>query len=153
MMDSESTASRTPIHLWIVGAIALLWNAFGCYDYFMTRTKGAAYIKSMMPTIDGNAFMAYVNAFPIWASIGWGLGVWGGLAGSILLLMRHRWAVPALLASFVGAVLGLGYQIARPSGIPQMEQGFNGMIGYIIIAVALGLFVYARAMRIKNVLG
>ena len=153
MMDSESTASRTPIHLWIVGASALLLNAFGCYDYFMTRTKGAAYIKSMMPTIDGNAFMAYVNAFPIWASIGWGLGVWGGLVGSILLLMRHRWAVPALLASFVGALLGLGYQIANPSGIPQMEQGFNGMIGYIIIAVALGLFVYARAMRIKNVLG
>ena len=78
-MDSETNITgRTPIHLWIVGALALLWNAFGCYNYLMTRTKGAAYIKSMMPSIDGDAFMAYVNAFPIWASIGWGLGVWSG---------------------------------------------------------------------------
>lgn len=150
-MDIQTT--KTPIHLWIIGAIALLWNAFGCYDYLMTRTKGAAYVQSMMPTVDGEAFMAYVNGFPIWASIGWGLGVWGGVAGAILLLMRHRWAVPALLVSFVGAVLGIGYQIANPSGIPQMEQGFNGYIGYCVIAAALALFVYARAMRIRNVLG
>ena len=151
MMDSDTT-TKTPIHLWIVGVVALLWNAFGCYDYFMTRTKGAAYITSMMPSIDGDAFMAYVNAFPIWASIGWGLGVWGGLAGAILLLMRHRWAVPTLLASFVGAMLGLGYQIANPSGIAGTDQGGSAVIPYGIIAAALALFVYARAMRIKNVL-
>ena len=114
-MDNQvATATRTPIHLWIVGVLALLWNAFGCYDYLMTRTKGAAYIDSMMPGHIGNAMMTYINAFPIWASIGWGLGVWGGMAGAILLVMRHRWAVPALLISFVGAVVGLGYQIANP---------------------------------------
>ena len=153
-MDTETTATarRTPIHLWIIGGLALLWNAFGCYDYLMTRTKGAAYIHSMMPSVDSDAFMAYVNAFPIWASIGWGLGVWGGLVGSILLLMRHRWAVPALLVSLVGALLGIGYQLAKPSGIPHLDEGANGAMGYIIIAVALGLFVYARAMRIKGVL-
>ena len=149
-MDIQTT--KTPVHLWIIGGIALLWNAFGCYDYLMTRTKGAAYIKSMMPTIDGEAFMAYVNAFPIWASVGWGLGVWGGLVGAILLLMRHRWAVPALLASFVGAVLGLGYQIANPSGIAGTDGGGGAIFPYVIIAIALTLFVYARAMRIKNVL-
>ncbi|MEO6580166.1 MAG: hypothetical protein ABIN83_03320 [Sphingomicrobium sp.] len=141
-----------PVHLWIVGVLATLWNAFGAYDYFMTRTQGAGYIKSMMPTVDADAFMTYVNSFPIWASFGWGLGVWGGLAGSILLLLRHRWAVPTLLASLVGAVIGIGYQIAKPSGMPEMEQGINGMIGYIVIAIAIGLFAYARAMRLKGVL-
>ena len=64
----------------------------------------------------------------------------------------HRWAVPTLLASFVGAVLGLGYQIANPSDIADTHQGFNGIIPFVIIAVALGLFVYARAMRVKGVL-
>ena len=149
-MDNNST--RPPVHLWIIGAIATAWNAFGCYDYFMTRTQGATYIKSMMPTVDGDAMMAYINGFPIWASIGWGLGVWGGLAGSILLLVRHRWAVATLGLSFVGAVLGLGYQIANPADIAETHQGFNGVVPYLIIAVALGLFVYARAMRIKGVL-
>ena len=115
--DTDAIAAKTPIHLWIVGVLTTLWNAFGAYDYFMTRTKGAAYITQMMPGVDGTGYMAYINAFPIVVSIGWALGVWVGLAGSILLLMRSRWAVPALLISFVGAVAGLGYQIVRPPAI------------------------------------
>ena len=148
----ETQTTKTPIHLWIVGGLATLWNAFGCFNYFMTRTKGAAYIDSMMHTNEGDAVMAYINAFPIWASIGWGLGVWGGIAGSILLLLRHRWAVPTLLVSFVGAVLGLGYQIANPSGIAELSEGVNRSMPYVIIAVAIGLFIYARAMRTRGVL-
>ena len=106
----DTVQSRTPTHLWIVGVLALLWSGFGAYDYLMTRTKGAAYVDSMMPGT-GEAMMAYIDSFPLWASFGWGLGVWMGLLGSVLLLMRHRWAVPALALSLLGAVLGLGYQI------------------------------------------
>ncbi|MEO7410912.1 MAG: hypothetical protein ABIU10_06280 [Sphingomicrobium sp.] len=149
-MDTDTT--KTPIHLWIVGVAALLWNGFGCFDYLMTRTRGAAYIESMMHTADGAAIMAYIDAFPIWAAVGWGLGVWGGLAGAILLLMRHRWAVPVLLASLVGAIVGIGYQLANPSGIGELSMGVNAVMPYILIAIAIALFLYARAMRIKDVL-
>src|SRR5689334_15480964 len=108
-----------PMHLWIVGVLALLWNGFGCYDYFMTRTRGAAYIEAMMPGYDSAAIMDYINGFPIWASAGWGLGVWGGLLGAILLLMRHRHAVTALGLSMIGAIVGLGYQILRPMPVAE----------------------------------
>lgn len=149
-MDTDT--AKAPIHLWIIGGLATLWNGFGCYDYFMTRTRGAAYIESMMPSIDGEAMMAYVNGFPIWVSFFWGLGVWAGLAGSILLLVRHRWAVPVLLASMVGAIVGLVYQIVNPAGIAEISTGANAVMPYVIIAVAVGLFVYARAMRMRGVL-
>lgn len=36
------TPAKRPVHLWIVGVLATVWNLFGCYDYFMTRTQGAA---------------------------------------------------------------------------------------------------------------
>ena len=148
-MDGET---RTPTHLWIVGGLSTLWNAFGCFDYFMTRTRGAAYIESLMPSIDGDAMMAYINSFPIWAAFGWGLGVWAGLVGSILLLVRHRWAVAVLGLSLIGAVIGIGYQLANPVGIVEVSQGVNGMMSYIIIVIAVALFVYARAMQRKGVL-
>lgn len=150
-MDDTARAV-TPLHLWIVGGLATLWNAFGCYDYFMTRTRGADYIEGMMHTADGEAIMAYIDSFPIWASAGWGLGVWAGLAGSILLLMRHRLAVPVLAASLVGAVIGIGYQLANPSDIPELSESINKVMPYIIIAIALALFLYARAQRAKGVL-
>ena len=148
----EHATEKPPIHLWIVGGLATLWNGFGCFDYFMTRTRGAAYIEAMMPKLDGDAMMAYINSFPVWAAFGWGLGVWAGLAGSILLLLRHRWAVAVLGLSLLGAVIGIGYQLANPAGIIEISRGASAMMPYVIIAVALGLFVYARSMRIKGVL-
>ena len=148
----DNTTAKPPIHLWIVGGLATLWNGFGCFDYFMTRTRGTAYIESMMHTDDGEAIMAYINGFPIWAAAVWGLGVWGGLAGAILLLMRHRWAVPVLLASLVGAIVGIGYQLANPSRIVELSMGVNAVMPYVIIVIAIGLFVYARAMRMRGVL-
>lgn len=148
----HSTGAKAPVHLWIVGGLAVLWNGFGAYDYYMTRTKGAAYVESMMPDADANAIMAYINSFPIYASFGWGLGVWGGLVGSILLLMRHRLAVTAFALSLVGAVVGLGYQLLRPPAIPAMHEGFNGVIPYLIIAIAAALFLYARSLKTKGLL-
>ena len=144
--------SNTPVHLWIVGILSLLWNGFGCYDYFMTQTKGAAYIESMMPGADSAAIMAYMNGLPAWETALWAFGVWGGLLGSALLLARHRWAVIALGVSMLGAVLGIGYQLINPAPIADMHKGMNAAMPYVIIIVAVGLFLYARAMEKKGVL-
>ena len=145
-------ATRTPIHLWIVGAVSLLWNSFGAMDYFMTRTRGSAWIDQMMPGVDGAKFMAYIDGFPIWASIGWGLGVWLALAGSLLLLMRSRHAVAAFAVSLVGAIVGIGYQLANPVDIPEMTAGAGGIVPYVIITLAAVLLWYANRQKAAGVL-
>jgi len=86
----DAVSARAPAHLWIIGILSLLWSGFGCYDYVMTRMRNTDYLAEMMPTVDPNAMLAWVDSFPIWAQFGWGLGVWGGLLGSVLLLMRSR---------------------------------------------------------------
>jgi len=149
----NAVRERTPVHLWIVAGLSTLWSAFGCYDYLMTRMRNADYIAGMMPGADPQAVLKWVDGFPIWASFGWGLGVWMGLLGSVLLLMRNRWAVPAFGLSLIGALLGLSYQIAGAPELPGMPEspGMKAM-PYIIIAIALGLFLYTRAMSNKGVL-
>lgn len=150
----DALPAKTPVHLWVVGALALLWNGFGCYDYLMTRMRNEDYFRMMGPDVDPKAMLAWVDAFPIYAQFGWGLGVWMGLAGSILLLMRHRWAVPALGLSFLGAIVGLGYQIlaAPPPPAPSMNQGFMAYTAYVIIAIAAALYFYAHRQRQAGVL-
>lgn len=148
----EQAATKTPVHLWIAGGLSLLLNGFACYEYVMARTSGAAYVEKMMPDVDATAYMAYIDGFPIWASFGWGLGVWAGLIGSILLLLRHRLAVPALALSFIGAILGLGYQIANPSGVAGMDPTMSQVAPIGILAFTLFMLVYARAMAAKGVL-
>ena len=148
----EAVSARTPAHLWIVGLLSTIWNAFGCYDYLMTRMRNTEYLASMMPTVDPNAMLAWVDGFPIWAQFGWGLGVWAGLAGGVLLLIRNRWAVWATGLSLVGAVLGLGYQLAAAPPLAGAEGPMFDVMPIVIILVALGLFIYARAMEKKGVL-
>lgn len=146
------TRLRTPAHLWIVGALALLWNCFGSYDYFMTRMRNTDYLASMMPSVDPNAVLAWIDGFPVWAQFGWGLGVWGGLAGAILLLLRSRWAVPVFAASLLGALLSLGYQIVAAPPLAGMDGPMADIMPFVIILVALALLLYARAMKAKGVL-
>jgi hypothetical protein len=145
-------AMKTPLHLWIVGIVSTLWNSFGVTDYVMTRTRGAAWIDQMMPGVDSAKFMAYIDAFPIWASIGWALGVWLALAGSLLLLLRSRHAVAAFAVSLVGAIVGIGYQLMNPADIPQMAEGANAVMPYVIISIAAALLLYARRQRAAGVL-
>ena len=151
-MDNAVT-ERAPMHLWIVGGLGTLWNAFGAYDYVMTRMRNTDYLASMMPNVDPQDTLAWVDGFPIWAQFGWGLGVWMGLLGCILLLVRHRWAFWALGLSLVGAILGLGYQIAAAPPLRGTEgDPMMTVMPYVIIGIAVALFLYARAMRAKGVL-
>lgn len=141
-------ATKVPVHLWIVGLLGTVWNAFGCYDYMMTRLRNLEYFQAMAPDSDPEAMLAWVDGFPVYAQFGWGLGVWMGLAGSILLLMRHRWAVPALGLSLLGALLGLGYQIlAAPPPPPPMDAGAMAFMPWIIILIAAALFYYAYRQK------
>jgi hypothetical protein len=148
----QAVTARTPVHLWIVGILSLLWNAFGAYDYVMTRMRNTDYLAGMMPEVDPNATLAWVDSFPIWAQFGWGLGVWGGLVGAVLLLMRHRWAVWAFALSLFGAILGLGYQIVAAPPLAGAEGMMFEIMPYVIILVAVAFAWYARDQHRKGVL-
>jgi len=144
---ATTAQARTPVHLWIVGILSLLWACFGCLDYTMTNLKNAAWMAQMTP--DQIAFM---DSLPSWLTAFWALGVWGALLASILLLMRKRYAVLAYGISLIGAVVGLGYQMVIATMPASMKAGMMGMMPIFIILVALGLFLYARAMEKKGVL-
>ena len=141
---------KAPAHLWIVGILSLLWNAFGAYDYLMTRLHNMDYLGSM--GMDPNDVLAYVDSFPLYAQFGWGLGVWGAVLGSILLLLRSRHAVLAFGASLLGAVLSIGYQIMGPAAPGEMSEGGMAFMPWVIIAIAVALFYYAYRQKQAGVL-
>ena len=146
----QATTAKAPVHLWIVGILSLLWNCFGGYDYIMSRMHNDAYLKSMMPDSDPAAIWAYMDQMPLYASFGWGLGVWASLLGSVLLLMRSRFAVHAFAASMVGVLLSFGYQLFvatdKPAG---MDSPVMAVVIFVIVAVQL---YYAMTMRTRGVL-
>lgn len=146
MSAGAPATARTPWHLWLVGGLSLLWNAFGCYDYVMTHVGGAEYLKGFGFT---DAQIDAFTAMPWWATAIWALGVWPSLLGSVLLLLRSRYAFPAFVISTVFFGLSLVYQFFLSNTLEVM--GFQPMV--LVIAAALIFFVwYARAMTKKGVL-
>lgn len=145
---ATTAEGQTPVHLWIVGLIALLWNGYGCYEYLMTMTANEAFL-SQVPADQ----LAYLESLPGWLSAFWALGVWGGAIGAVLLLMRSRYAVWALAVSLVGAVIGLGYQIFVAQMPESMSGGAMALIPWLIILFAAFLFWYAWKMEKNGVIG
>ena len=139
--------TRAPVHLWIIGVLALLWNGFGCYDYLMTNLKNQTYLSQF--TADQ---LAYFESLPAWLTGFWAVGVWGGLAGSILLLMRSRYAVWALGLSFVGAIVGMGYQMFMTNMPASMKEGAMGIIPWAVMIIAAFLLWYSWSMEKKGTL-
>ena len=139
----QEVSARTPAHLWIVGILATLWNCFGAYDYLMTKSRNTDYLASMMPGVDPNAFLAYLDGYPIWAQFGWGLGVWMGLLGSILLLLRSRWAVHSFALSLLGMVLSFTYVFTGPPMPGEEVMGAMKYFPLVIVAIGVALLYYA----------
>lgn len=141
--------TKAPWHLWLVGVLSLLWNGFGAYDFIMTNTQGEAYMRASgmtQPMID------YFLAMPNWMYAPWIAGVWGAVAGSVLLLLRMKWAVYAFAISLVGAVVSLVFGLMNPMpGLPP-EMAAMKFMPWIIAIIAAALLFYARAMAKKGVL-
>jgi hypothetical protein len=105
-----TTRRATPWHLWVVGLLALLFTAYGAYDYLMTQAGNIAYISAASEPwgMDPQVAMAYFDSFPVWADAIWAVGVWSGVAGALLLLARSRYAYPVLILSLAGLVIDAG---------------------------------------------
>jgi len=141
---SESSAARVPVHLWIVGVLSLLWNAYGCFDYLMTQTRNASYLAGFTAEQ-----MAVFDRMPAWVNAAWAVGVWGALLGSVLLLLRRRWSVHAFRLSLLGAAVGTAYQIRVA---PQPLSNADWALTIAILVVGLALVLYARWQIMRGVL-
>lgn len=147
MTDTHSMTTRTPWHLWVVGVIALLWNGFGCFDYTMTQTQGDVWLTTAGMT---EAQIAYFHTTPMWAHAVWAIGVWGGLLGGILLLLRRRWATLVFIVSFLGWLAGAIYAFGMSNGMEAMGSMWPMQV---VIGAACVFFIwYAWTMRNKGVL-
>lgn len=146
-MDSASPARSAPWHLWLVGVISLLWNSVGAFDYLMTMTRNASYMGSFTPEQ-----LDYFYGFPAWVVACWAASVWGGVLGSLLLLLRRRWAVGAFTISVMTMLPTWIYNYALTDGMKIMGGVGALLFSALILLVALALWWYARRLASAGVL-
>lgn len=140
--------SRAPWYHWPIALAALLWYVAGAADYALTRLRVPAYLSQFSPDQ-----VAYFQSMPTWVDAAWAVGVWVGLVGAVLLVMRMGIAVLPLAASCAAMVAATVWLLVLSD--PPMAQ-VTGMLGvWIMVGVAaasLVIYIYARAMRVMGVL-
>ncbi|HSG34973.1 MAG TPA: hypothetical protein VLA37_10585 [Sphingomonadaceae bacterium] len=152
-MNIDQTA-KAPWHLWAVGVVSLLWNCVGAMDYILTKIQHPDYIAALTESmgVDTQTAIAYFTGFPLWMNLSWAIAVWTAVAGSVLLLLRNRYAFHAFVLSLIGLVLASYYQLyANP--VPGMtDSAIPLAFTAAILVITLALIWYARAMVAKGVL-
>ena len=144
-MSDNQTGGRgaAPWYVLAVAGIAILWNGFGTFLWAGTSFMPGTFLDGVP-----DAHREYVSHLPIWSTLTWGLGVIGGVVGSIQLLLRNALAVHAFALSLIGAVANtlVYYTNPPPDGF------FNLPLTLFIIGFATFLFWFAHAMKRRGVL-
>ena len=141
----DTPQAATPRHFWIVAVVSLAWNAFGAFDYTMSHLQGETYYRQMGMT---DAQIALMDAYPSWMHAVWAIGVWGSVVGSILLLLRMRWAFHAFALSTLGAAGALAYNLVTPEAMAAMSP----VMPVVIVAICLFFVWYSWTMTKRGVL-
>lgn len=142
---NENTA-KTPVHLWIIGILSLLWNAMGAFDYTATHLKLESYMSQFSPEQ-----LEYFYSFPAWVVACWAIAVWGSLLGSLALLMRKAWAAWLFGVAILAMVGTSVYNFVLSDGLAVMGDGGMAFTA-VIWVIALLLYFYAVAMAKRRVL-
>lgn len=142
-----AVTNKTPWHLWLVGIVGLLWNAYGAIDFAMSMAMGDAWYRMAGMT---EAQIGYMHAYPAWTYVVWFAGTWGALIGAVLLLAKRRWAVHAFAVSLIGFLVSLVYAYV----LSDAQSVLGGMVVmHIVIFVGCVFFLwYAWAMGKRGVL-
>ena len=150
MTAAESTGAagspKTPIHLWIVGVLALLWNFMGAFDYLATQLKLESYMGQFT-----QEQLDYFYGIPAWAVSGWAIAVWIGLIGTVGLLLRRKWSVVAFAISLAGLAISSIYTLFLSNGL-EIMGGTGTVMTVLIWVISIFLVWYSKQQAKAGIL-
>ncbi len=137
-----NSASAAPAHLAPLAFLLLIWHGALAADYLIVRFAMDFDLPSLTTAIEVS---------PVWARIGWALGVWLGLIGALFAMMRDDAAVLIFFAAFLAMLLAVvGAELA---GLPEMLFGLHrhATLGALVLVPLIG-WIYTRTMKRAGVL-
>lgn len=128
-----TTTVKPPVWFWIMSVIALLWNLMGVFNYLNQAFNQVAILESL-----DQAQREAFEGIPAWATAAFAIAVFAGLAGSIGLLLRKKWARPLFVISLIAAVAQFIHWLFISNAVEAFGPSTYTMP---IIVVIIGLYL------------
>lgn len=138
--------AKTPWHLWAVGAATLLWNGFGAFQWYRQVTRSDSYWGDL--TMEQ---VQFIIAQPMWVEVAFGVGVWTGVLGALMLLLRRRLALNAFVASLIAILVNTLFMQVLSNARAVFGNG-TLIAAIAVIAVAAASIVYAHFARKRGII-
>jgi hypothetical protein len=139
-MNTDDQFTPRPIAAWfIIAAVAsLLFMGFGVVSFVMHIFAD----PSAMPLDQRAAYLAE----PLWVKIAYGVAVFAGLAGAILLVMRRKAAEWLLLLSLIAVLIWLaGLILVTP--LRENMSANDLLVAMVVSALTWTIYWFARHSR------
>lgn len=134
-----STKTKPPTWFLPVVGLALVWNLIGVAAYLNQMTMDLSVLSDAQRTL--------YASIPAWATAAFATAVFAGVAGSIGLLLKKRWAIPVLLVSVIGIVVQFTHSLLLSNSLEVL--GSSALI-LPLLTLAIGLALIGFAILCKN---
>lgn len=133
------SSSRAPYWLVAASLAGIAWNIFGAVQFAGSITSTEASLVASGLTANQAAVM---TGYPVWMTLAFAIGVFGGLVGSVLLLLRRpqaRHVLAGSLIAYIALWIGdLAHGVFAAMGTPQV------VILTTVVAIAAALYALGR---------
>ncbi len=138
-LGAPAKPSSTPIWYWVVATLGLLWSAFGALQFIIAVSSTPEDLVAGGMTPEQAAVM---SGYPGWMTAAFAVGVFGGVLGCVLLLMRNKTSTAVLavsLAAYVVLYIGDYTEgVFAAMGAPQV------IVLSLVVLIAAGLVWVSR---------
>ena len=140
-MNATTAMHDTPRPAWymIAAIAALLWNLLGIAMFALQYTLSPEAL-AQLPAEQQSLYAA----FPAWTWIAYGVAVFAGALGSLMLVLRRRAATWLLLLSLLGVIAQFTWQAFLGEAVALLGAAHALGLPLFILAVAALLYWFAR---------
>ena len=143
-MNEEAISATPPKSFyWIAGA-AFVWDLLGVAAYIGTVTASPESLAELPA-----AQQELMASTPAWSTGLFAIAVWGGVVGTLLLLLRRALALPVLIISLAAVIINGGYTWFMTNAFEVLGGGQAGLSA-VIFAIAAFLVWFANDAKGKG---
>lgn len=129
---------------WIISGVALLWNAMGVNQYLQQAYMTDAFKE--MYTVEQ---LEMISSSPSWVIAVFAIAVFGGLLGSLALLLRKKIAIVLFIVSLIGIIAQMYHNLFVIDSVAIYGPG-AAIMPIMVIAFALFLLWFSKFSDKKN---
>ena len=141
----SDSLTKPPVWFWIVAVAALVWNVFGVLSFIGFATMSAEAIAALP-----EAEQALFENTPVWSTIAFAVGVFGGVFGSVFLLLKKNLAMIFFIASLLGVIVQFTYWLFMADAVSVYGAQQAYMMPALVTVIAVALIWFTNLAKGKE---